>query len=246
MSELAFDYSIRSEMPSRSESPAQLGSRFVNTLDALTQVDPKIFANWEVMDYPARASTPLAEARDHIGAIIEKNVDRDDFGQSYPQFGYSAGALVITSDESRRVSLRIKTGGTNKGETSLHTGTWNVIPDPEIVTYPIFKSALLAINANWPPRWACAYAFRVDYYEEPLIAGAPLFPYSLFHITWIAYLSAPLAVGLGLPLEISTDRTPDGGVLMTATKDRLDPTNPEHLRRARMLAEVMIERTGQK
>ena len=246
MSELAFDYSIRSELPARPESPARLGSRLVSTLDALTQAGPTVFASWEVMDYPAMASTPLAEARDHIGAIIEKNVDRDDFGQSYPQFGYSAGALVITSDKSRRVSLRIKTGGINKGETSLQTGEWNVLPAAAIVTYPIFKSALLAINANWPPRWACAYAFRVGYYEEPLIAGAALFPYSLFHITWIGYLSASLVSGLKLPQEILAEHTPDGGLLMTATKDRIDPTNPEHLRRARILAEAMIERTGQK
>jgi hypothetical protein len=246
MSELAFDYFIRSELPSRPESPAQLGARFVNTLDALTRSDPTIFANWEIMDYPARASSPLAEARKRIGAIIEKNVDRNDLGESCPQYGYTAGALVITRDKSRRISLRIKTGGTKKGETSLQTGEWNIFPDAAMVTYPIFKAALLVIGANWPPRWACAYAFRVGYYKEPLIAGAALFPYSLFHITWIAYLSAPLAVGLGLPAEISMERTPDGGVLMTATKDRLDPTHPEHLRRARILAEAMIERTGQK
>jgi hypothetical protein len=198
------------------------------------------------MDYPARASSPLAEARECIGAIIEKNVDRNDFGGSCPQFGYTAGALVITHDKSRRVSLRIKTGGTKKGETSLETGEWNVFPDAAMVTYPIFKSALLAISANWPPRWACAYAFRVGYNKEPLSAGAPLFPYSLFHITWIAYLPAPLAAGLRLPPEIWTERTSDGGILVSATKERLDPTDPEHLRRARILAEAMIERTGQK
>jgi hypothetical protein len=246
MSGLAFGYFIRSEMPPCVESPDQLGARFVNTLDALTRVDPTIFANWEVMDYPARASSPLAEARERIGAIIEKNVDRNDLGESCPQYGYAAGALVIAGDKSRRVGFRIKTGGTNKGDTSLRTGEWNVFPDAAMVTYSIFKSALLAIGANWPPRWACAYAFRVDYDEEPLIAGSPLFPYSLFHITWIAYLSAPLAAGLHLPPEILTERTPDGGVLISATKERLDPTDPEHLRRARILAEAMIERTGQK
>lgn len=245
MSELAFDYSIRSELPSRPESPAQLGSRFVNTLDALTHVDSTVFVNWEVMDYPARASSPLPKARERIGAIIEKNVYRNDLGEACPQFGYTAGALVISDDKSRRVSLRIKTGGTKKGETSLQTGAWNVFPDAATVTYPVFKTALLAIGANWPPHWACAYAFRVGYHKEPLVAGAPLFPYSPFHITWIAYLPAPLAAGLELPPEICTERTSDGGVLISATKERLDPADPEHLRRARILAEVMIERTGQ-
>jgi hypothetical protein len=31
---------------------------------------------------------------------------------------------------------------------------------------------------------------------------------------------------------------------MTATTERLDPTNPEHVRRARILAETMIACTG--
>jgi hypothetical protein len=246
VNELKFDYYIRSEMPPRPETPAQLGSRFVHTLDALTRIDPAIFTNWEVMDYRARDSLPLSEARSHIAAIIEKNVYRNDLREPLPQYGYTAGALIITDDKSRRVGLRIKTGGTKKGETSLRTGEWSVLPDPAMVTYPIYKAALLAIGANWPPRWACAYAFRLDYQKEALVLGAALFPYSLFHITWIAYLSAPLAGELELPPEISTERTPDGGLLMSATKERLDPTDPEHLRRARILAETMMQRTGER
>ena len=31
---------------------------------------------------------------------------------------------------------------------------------------------------------------------------------------------------------------------MIATKERLDPTDPEHLRRARILAQTMIAHTG--
>jgi hypothetical protein len=40
------------------------------------------------------------------------------------------------------------------------------------------------------------------------------------------------------------ERTPDGGLLMTATKERLDPANAEHAQRARILAETMIKQTG--
>ena len=84
----------------------------------------------------------------------------------------------------------------------------------------------------------------MHYDKTPLSPGAPIFPYSRFHIPWLAYVSAPLASRLQLPAEIATERTPDGGLLMTATKERLDPANPEHLRRARILAEIMIARAG--
>ncbi len=260
MNELAFWYYIRSDLPAGLESPASLGAKFVDTLDALSRIDPTIFANWEIMDYPARASLPLAAARPRIAAMIEKNVYRNDLGEPRPEQGYTAGALIINDNKSRGISLRIHAGGTKKGETSLKTGAWNVLPDPAIVTYPIFKAALLAINAIWLAPWACAYAFRSDYVKVPisygpgvqgyrleslpLVPSEPAFPDSVFHIPWLAYLSSQLSAGLDLAPEILTERTPDGGLLMIAAEERLDPTDPEHLRRARILAETMTACTG--
>ena len=82
----------------------------------------------------------------------------------------------------------------------------------------------------------------MDYDTAPLFPGAELFPSSGFHIPWLGYLSAPLHPDFELPPEILTELTPDGGLLMTATEDRLDPTAPEHWRRARIIAETMIAR----
>jgi len=260
MSKLAFRYNIRSDLPPRPEDPAALGARFLNTLDALSRIDPNVFHDWEIMTYPAAASLPLETARPRIASIIEKAVYRNDLRQPQPQYGYTAGALVINADKSRNISLRIKTGGTKKGDSSLETGGWKVFPDPAIVTYPLFKAALLAIVTNWPPIWACAYAFRsntvrvpVSYpggvqgsrlEDLPMIPGDPTFPESVFHAPWVAYLSAPLAAGVTLPREIITERTPDGGLLMIATEERLDPENPEHLHRARAILQTMLARTG--
>ena len=244
MNDITFEYSIRSDLPGHPEEPASLGAKFVDTLDALSRIDPTIFTSWEVMDMPARDSLPLAQARHRIGSIIEKNVTRDDFRRPEPYYGYSAVAFTGNVAKSRRVSLRIKAGGNRKGRTTLETGDWKVFPDPAIVTYPIFKAALLALNAIWLPPCACADAFRMDYDKAPLIPGTPLFPYSRFHIPWLAYLSAPLTDDLDLPADIPTERTPDGGLLMIAAEKRLDPTDPEHLRRARILGETMMARTG--
>lgn len=110
------------------------------------------------------------------------------------------------------------------------------------MTYPLFRAALLAINVSWPPVWACAYASKMDYEKSPFFPGAELFPFSAFHIPWLGDLSASLTSGLELPPEILTERTPDGGLLMSATEDRLDLTMPDHWRRARMIAEIMIVR----
>jgi Immunity protein 52 len=246
MNEHAFDYSIRSELPARPEDPASLGAKFLTTLDTLSGIDP-IFANWQVMQYHVADSYPLATARPRIAAVIEKNAKWDDWRHPHPEWGYTLGAYTETTDDTRSMHLRINAGGDKeKGDTHLELGSFRAPSDPAVVTYPLYKAALLAINTSWPPPWACAYAFESYYYEEPLSPGAPLFPYSTFHITWIGYLSAPLAKGLELPAEILTERTADGGVLMTAVEERLEPTNPEHLRRARILAETMVKHTGDK
>ena len=143
--------------------------------------------------------------------------------------------------KSRRISLQIKAGGKVSGRTSLETGDYKVLPDSALVTYPLFKAALLAINVFWPPVWACASAIKMDYDKAPLFPGAELFPYSAFHIPWLGYLPASLATGLELPPEILTEWTPDGGLLMSATEERLDPTVPAG---ARIIAETMVARTG--
>lgn len=80
--------------------------------------------------------------------------------------------------------------------------------------------------------------------RRPMLPQEPTFPSSPFHIPWIGYLSSALSASVKLTPEIATERTPDGGLLLIATEDRLDPDNPEHLRRARIIAETMIACTG--
>jgi hypothetical protein len=248
------DYSVRLPFAARGTSPERLGSKFLATLDALTQIDSNIFPDWEVGDLPAMKGYPLAAARPRIAEIIEHNVTRDDLGHPEPESGYTAVACTTIRVRSHRMRLRVYTWF---GAVWLSAGDEMVPPDPAIVTYPLFRAALLAINAIWQQPWACAQAFRSrtakvpsgtgrGYSLErlPMIPADPTFPRSIFHIPWLAYLSAPLADGVKLPPEIKTETTPDGGLLMIATEERLDPDIPEHARRARILAETLIARTG--
>lgn len=260
MNKLVFEYIIRLNPPSHPEDPAVIGAKLLSTLDDLSRIDPGIFHDWKIMDYPAAAALALEAARPCIAALIEKNVYRNDLRRPQPEYGYTAGALVINADKSRNISLQIEAGGVGSGVSWLQTGEWNAFPDPAIVTYPLFKATLLTLVTNWTPTWVCAQAFRSNsvsvpvtypggvqgYSLEslPMIPSDPAFPVSVFHVPWIAYLSAPLAAGVTLPPEIATERTPDGGLLMIATEERLDPENPEQLRRARLIVETMLARTG--
>lgn len=247
MSANNFNYEIRSSLPPNPENPDALGAKFLNTLDALSRADPTTFVDWQVIDFRAPPPLPLELVRPRIAEIIETGVHRtDDESPPEPLFGYGAGAVTNSTSEARDFTLMISGGGkVIGGYTWLQTGEWNVSPDPSIVTYSIFKAAMLTINAIWPPSWACAYAYSKNYNTTLKTAEGSYFPYSVFNIPWIGYLSRQLTTRFVLPPpEIVTERTPDGGLLMIATEDRLDPSNLEHLRRARIIAQTMIARTS--
>ncbi len=247
MSQPKFNYSIRSALPKDPRSPASIGAKFVDTLDALSRIDPVTFSNWEVTNLRKRSSVPLAAARPRITAIIEKNVARDDLGQPDPKWGgYTAVAHTSGVSDARRMTFWVNAGGSQEAYTWFQAGDLLTPPDPDIVSYSSFKSALLAITEIWSPLWAWAYVISDDYEAAPLAPGAQVFPYSVFHVPWLGYLSSPFAEGLNVPTDITGERTPDTGVLMIAAEERLDPTNPEHLRRARVLVEVMFACTGKR
>jgi len=78
-----FLYSIWLVRPQRRETPAVIGQKFLDTLDALSAADP-FFTPWNVLDKPAMAALPLAAARTRIATIVEKNVVRNDSDQPEP------------------------------------------------------------------------------------------------------------------------------------------------------------------
>jgi hypothetical protein len=233
--------------------------KFVETLDALSGIDP-IFAEWQIADFRADSPFSLVSARSRIAAITESNVARNDFDEPYPDEGYHGVALAGMFKDPRSALFNVHAGGKYESDTELEIGDFirRVLSDLSVVTYPLFKAALLAINRIWRAPWACAQAFRSGTVAVPVNFGGvqatridglpevpndPSFPYSIFHVPWMGYLSERLADGITLAPEILTERTPDGGLLMSATEERLDPGNTEHLRRARIVAETLIART---
>jgi hypothetical protein len=62
---------------------------------------------------------------------------------------------------------------------------------------------------------------------------------------WILYLSAPFVRGLAPPSELKCDPTPGGGVILSAMLERPDPNNADHMRRARLLGQILEERIGE-
>jgi Immunity protein 52 len=243
------------------EKPAVTGAKFLQTLDSLSGIDRlfsgwQLYRNWQIAEDDQPRLIPLARAFNSIAEIVECGVALDDFDEPRPGDGYTVCSTAGTRG-SRSVTFTVRTGNQF---FDLSFGERGIASDLSIVTYPLFKAALLAIVLAWEPKWAYAHACRNDVVKVPIDFGPgvpafridsalpvpldPTFPKSVLHVPWIIYLSAKRADGVTLARELLTERTPDGGLLASATTERLDPTNPEHVRRARILVETMIACTG--
>jgi hypothetical protein len=245
MNESSFLFAHWLVRPQLRETPADIGQKFLDTLDTLSAIDP-LFAPWQVLDFAARAKVSLAVARSRIVSIVEDGVVRDGYGQPERKSGYTAIGLTDNPVASRIAKLTADAGAVYpRGIVQLEIGDPLAPTDPSIVKYQLFRQALLAMTVRWQPSWSYACAFRMYYWKAPIVPGAPLIRYNPFHIPWIAYLSPALSTGFVVPQsDVRIEHAPGGGLLLSATEENFDPTNPEHLRRAGLLAEIMIMRTG--
>jgi hypothetical protein len=262
MTPITYRYFVRGQWAGPAdEKPAVTGAKFLRTLDSLSSIDPlfsgwRVNRNWKITEDDEPRLIPLDIARTRIAEIVEKGIAHDDFGKPTPGYGYSVLGIAGARGP-RKVAFVARTG---LQIFELSFGEHNIASDLTIVTYPGFKAALLAISAAWDAEWSYAQAYRNDIVKVPInfapgvpafridtapqVPLDPTFPKSAFHVPWIIYLSAERAAGVTLAPEILTERTPEGGLLMSATTERLDPMNPEHARRARILAETMIACTS--
>ncbi len=258
MTSINYRYSIMGWWTDRAnEEPAVTGAKFLKTLDSLSGIDPlfsdwQVNRNWEIEEDEQPRLIPLAAARKRIADIVEIGVERDDFNEPRPAWGYSVLASAGARGP-RRIAFSANTGRQN---CDLVFGEHYLAADSSIVTYPLFKAALLAVSAPWDVQYAYVMACRNEFVEIPngIAPGLPgvrietaaqvpidpTFPKSMFHVPWIIYLSAKQAAGVRVAPGILSERTPGGGLVMSATTDRLDPMNPTHARGARILAEILI------
>lgn len=210
----------------RYETPEALAERFNELIDHLSAIDP-VFGNWI---WSGRQPEPIAfEAiRNRLAERIAAAVARDDYGEPDPHLGYGFSVLSSLETTPRSVNLRVFGGSWAKGSfysnvATIETG-WRVEPDAAIVTYRIFRAALLASAECFDVTFGSAY---------PSDLGN-LWPTSLkFHFGWINYISPRFAPLVMPPKSAIMEYRPNGGLLMAATDETFVTANPQHLAVAR-------------
>lgn len=237
-------YDINSAWPGKIESADVVGSKFLQTLEALERIEPS-FTDWESSDQlDGSDAYPIATVRDRISEWVQAHPPPTEEPEPWESgvgfWVYAACHRGPRRGPTRQAVFHVQAGSMFRNSNHFEVGGSLDPPDLSFVTYPLYKAALLTMIAIWPAPWACA---RCSIWGEdpPTVPGEPAFPYSGFQMPWIAYLNADRAAGVSVPRGVATERTPDGGLLMVATEARFDPTNADHLRPSRLVAQIMME-----
>lgn len=229
----------------RKESPAQLGERFLQSLEALSNISP-LFRPWWVLN-SSLTLDELAdetrtdrgflvdEARPRMTEIVEMGVLKDDSEYPTPIGGYSVSAINSERSSPRSVSLRVHGAdsyGPLWGRGAVFSTAYGQTPDPAIVAYPVFKTVLTTLVSIWDVECAgaCSSELSACWNEAGKLR---------FDLAWMRYLSAPLAQRINPPSDVLVEHIQGGGLLLIAAEETFDTANPKHMAAARSIRDAL-------
>jgi len=218
----------------RRETPAALAARLINMLDRLKAVDP-VFDGWLWTDEDDR-TIAFEEIKRDLPAAIDAKITRDDDGDPEPIDGYRFYVYNSVKEASRELTVNVHAGCWSDSDlisNDVRVSTdWYVDPDPAIITFPIFKGAVLATAETFDAMWSTAYS---DDLMKLWDGRDPIH----YRLGWISYVGPRFAHLITPPPSAIVERRPNGGLLMAATDEPFSVSNPAHLAAARdMLAAV--------
>ena len=224
-------YYVSGNWEGRAETPDELAARFLRMIDSFEEIDP-VFSLWTSGRKRPRKFETI---RDRYAEEIAAGVTTDDWGESVPSDGYWFSARTRDTPNNRSFAVRCKAGSVLKYSFTNHvTLTTSSLADPrpdaDVVSYRVFRAALLAIVDAWEPVRAGAYSQQLI----QLYASDSFFP-----AAWIQYLCPWLAEKITPPSTVLSEYLPNGGLLMSATTETFDVDNPAHLKAAQDMAAAM-------
>ena len=250
---MQFGYGLNSYWGPRAETPQEIAGRCRTLLDRLAAISP-IFTNWT---YVVRKNPPpqqryegpqaLAEyynhryqagvldplTRDELAILVEAGVARADDDDPTPISGYRFSAYTRSLNDPLAISGRVHAG--DSVPENFYVNSVNIETRPlcdenrAVFNLPLLQSAVLTIVDAWDVTWAAVYpAELMALWKKPYETPRPT-----FKMAWITYLSPRFAPMVTPPHAAIVEHTPQGGIVMTATKERFDIANPGHVGAAR-------------
>jgi len=219
-------YNIHASWGPRVDTPEAIAARFLACVDRLKQVHPA-YSDWIfILNRKPRKFDAL---RSDLPAAIAANVARADDGKPTPIYGYRASVINnMNAPGPRSLSVSVKASALAPRDyfcNSAEIGTgYNVAPDPTIVAYPAFKTALLALVESFDATYCSAYPAQLLNLSDKS---------RNLRLAWMSYLSPRFAPLIAPPPSAIVERTAQGGLLMAATDETFRVETPAHLAVAR-------------
>lgn len=209
----------------RRETPKELAQRFLNLLDRLSRIDP-VFGRWIWTGLGVKTPVGFDEIQHRLRTAIEATVSLADDGDPTPIYGYRFGVVNSIERQPRSIGVSVHAGSWRISDyfindANIHT-SWGVKPDPAILTFSIFKPAVLALAESFDATWCSAYPDELMNYWRRSVA-----PH--YRLAWISYVGPRFAPLISPPATAIVEHQPDGGLLMAATDEPFDTSNPWHL-----------------
>ncbi len=206
------EYIIFASWGPRAETPEAIAPRYLAGIDRLKQIHPA-YDNWifSLQGKPKKCDA----LRETLAAALAANVVRAEDGDPTPIYGYWARVTnTMNKVHPRSLALRVNAGAwVNRGSfcNSAEIGTGRrIVPDPAIIAYPAFKAALLALVESFDATYCSAYPLQIMDVWDP---KRPL------RIAWMSYVAPRFAPLITPPPTAIAERTPQGGLLLSATED---------------------------
>ena len=222
-------FNINSFWGPREETPEAIANRYVRMVEALVRIDP-VFTPWFFVG--ARKTLPFDQARARLPALIAEYVGKDWVpAQGHRFAGKNSRKFTPRSiDISGRAGNRLPEIGYSYNTVDLETVPSYISPtDASIVTYDLFRAAMVAIIQAWDVEWCMAYPTDLMDFWPRVTEDKRL------RLAWMTYISPYFASLIPPPQGIESQIGTRGGVLMVATRERFDVANPEHMEAARAI-----------
>jgi Immunity protein 52 len=234
-------YDITSYWGPRPEPPGALATRYLRTIELLSAIDPA-FGNWHFLD--KKKATPLQGlGHGDVTRLVEAGVMRGDDGTPEPEMGYSMGAdngmAADNGTKPTRFSANLDFSAGRRVTARYYINNVGMTLKPRddegvrAIDLDLMKAAVLAIAGAWNVTYAAGYPWAMLDQWAAESASKPKPARPRFKMGWITYLSARFAPMVTPPQSAIASRTADGGLLMIATEERFEVTNPTHMAVAR-------------
>ncbi len=235
-------YRISVNWRARFESPADCAAHTIRMLDALSNAHP-VMAQWHRWaDTYEESRKPLYKRPPPL-ADITKLFEANRFADDVPAKGFAVHGWN-GHDNPNRVRLRLLLGasvplgsGYRRRPIFLNSADLTLNPDDYggtvLATITFVRAALLALVGAWEPDigyvipWSDGSLSKKPAKEKRIPAA------------WITYLSRSYAERISPEPSISSERTPDGGLLLISTAATYDKDEPAHAAAADAIQEAL-------